>query len=108
MIQNIELKWLYDLITLEKYRNFTIAADIRNISQSSLSRRIQTLENTLGFDVFDRDTSPLQLTEKGKLFVLHARSFLDDFEYNIDKIKGIDNIRRALLHKDLKDNTLLI
>ncbi|NUF83826.1 hypothetical protein, partial [Acinetobacter seifertii] len=26
MIQNIELKWLYDLIILEKYRNFTIAS----------------------------------------------------------------------------------
>lgn len=93
LIQNIELKWLYDLISLEKYRNFTIAADMRNISQSSLSRRIQSLENTLGFEVFNRETSPLQLTEKGKLFVLHARSFLDDFEYNIDKIKGTDNIR---------------
>ncbi len=56
MIQNIELRWLYDLIVLEKYRNFTVAADIRNISQSSLSRRIQTLENSLGFEVFDRDT----------------------------------------------------
>lgn len=93
MIQNIELKWLYDLIILEKYRNFTIAADIRNISQSSLSRRIQTLENSLGFEIFDRDISPLQLTEKGKLFLLHVRSFLDDFEYNIDKIKGTNDLR---------------
>lgn len=93
MIQNIELRWLYDLIVLEKYRNFTVAADIRNISQSSLSRRIQTLENSLGFEVFDRDTSPLKLTEKGKLFLLHVRSLLDDFEYNIDKIKGTNDIR---------------
>lgn len=93
MIQNIELKWLYDLITLEKYRHFTIAADIRSISQSSLSRRIQTLENNLGFEIFDRETSPLQLTEKGKLFILHVRNLLEDFEYNIDKIKGNDHLR---------------
>ena len=93
MIQNIELKWLYDLITLEKYRHFTIAADMRNISQSSLSRRIQTLENNLGFEIFDRETSPLQLTEKGKLFILHVRNLLEDFEYNIDKIKGNDHLR---------------
>ncbi|MGK8802986.1 LysR substrate-binding domain-containing protein [Acinetobacter seifertii] len=93
MIQNIELKWLYDLIILEKYRNFTIASDIRNISQSSLSRRIQALESSLGFEVFDRETSPLQLTEKGKLFVLHARNLLDDFEFNIDRIKGDNHVR---------------
>ncbi len=93
MIQNIELKWLYDLIILEKYRNFTVASDIRNISQSSLSRRIQALENSLGFEVFDRETSPLQLTEKGKLFVLHARNLLDDFEFNIDRIKGDNHVR---------------
>lgn len=93
MIQNIELKWLYDLIVLEKYRNFTVASDIRNISQSSLSRRIQALENSLGFEVFDRETSPLQLTEQGKLFILHARNLLDDFEFNIDQIKGDNHVR---------------
>ncbi|MCG2572060.1 LysR substrate-binding domain-containing protein [Acinetobacter sp. ME22] len=93
MINNIEIKWLYDLIVLEKYRNFTIASDMRSISQSSLSRRIQALENNLGFELFDRETSPLQLTEKGKLFILHARNLLNDFEYNIDRIKGDNNLR---------------
>lgn len=93
MIQNIELKLLYDLITLEKCRNFTIASEIRNISQSSLSRRIQTLENNLGFEVIDREMTPLQLTEKGKLFILHARNILDDFEFNVAQIKGDHHLK---------------
>ncbi|MCF8999523.1 LysR substrate-binding domain-containing protein [Acinetobacter nectaris] len=96
MIQNIELKWLYDLLTLEKHRSFTLTADLRHISQSSLSRRIQTLEKSLGFDIFDRNTSPLQLTEEGKLFILHVRNLLSDFEYNIDKIKGTSEVRSKI------------
>lgn len=96
MIQNIELKWLYDVLTLEKYRNFTLAADLRHVSQSSLSRRIQTLEKSLGFHIFDRQNSPLQLTEEGKLFILNVRNLLSDFEYNIEKIKGTSDLRSKI------------
>lgn len=96
MIQNIELKWLYDVLTLEKHRNFTLAADLRHVSQSSLSRRIQTLEKSLGFHIFDRQTSPLQLTEEGKLFILNVRNLLSDFEYNIEKIKGTSDLRSKI------------
>lgn len=44
MLANLEVKWLYDVIALEESRSFTLAAKARNISQSSFSRRIQSLE----------------------------------------------------------------
>ncbi len=44
MLANLEVKWLYDVIALEESRSFTTAAKARNISQSSFSRRIQSLE----------------------------------------------------------------
>ena len=62
MLANLEVKWLYDVIALEESRSFTLAAKSRNISQSSFSRRIQALEASLGFSIFDRSANPLQLT----------------------------------------------
>ncbi|WP_313902673.1 LysR family transcriptional regulator, partial [Klebsiella pneumoniae] len=38
-----------DVIALEESRSFTLAAKARNISQSSFSRRIQSLDNHMGF-----------------------------------------------------------
>ncbi|MEQ1968712.1 LysR substrate-binding domain-containing protein [Xenorhabdus nematophila] len=88
MLNNIELKWLYDAVMLEELRSFTLAAERRNISQSSFSRRIQALENAVGFKIFDRSASPLQLSLQGRGFIVYARNLLGDIEYQIGKIKG--------------------
>ncbi|WP_038910715.1 hypochlorite stress DNA-binding transcriptional regulator HypT [Dickeya dadantii] len=88
MLNNIETKWLYDFLALEEHRSFTLAAETRNISQSSFSRRIRALEEAVGFDIFDRGAQPLQLTEQGKIFHAHIRNTLDDLEYQIHKLHG--------------------
>ncbi|GAB1440839.1 hypothetical protein MASR2M36_36240 [Providencia sp.] len=61
------------------------------ISQSSFSRRIQSIESSIGFEIFDRSTNPLQLTSQGKSFIVYARNLLDDIYFQINRIKGIDN-----------------
>lgn len=88
MLNNIETKWLYDFIALEEYRSFTLAAEKRNISQSSFSRRIRALETAIGFELFDRNATPLKLTEQGRLLHAHIRSTLDDLEYQLNKLHG--------------------
>lgn len=37
ILHNIETKWLYDFLTLEKCRNFSQAAVSRNVSQPAFS-----------------------------------------------------------------------
>ncbi len=41
-----------------------------SISQPAFSRRIKALEEAIGVELFDRTTSPLQLSEEGKIFIL--------------------------------------
>ncbi|MCX8958129.1 LysR family transcriptional regulator [Erwinia psidii] len=96
MLSNIELKWLHDLVALDEYRSFTLAAEKRNISQSSFSRRIQALESAIGFEIFERSFNPLQLTAKGKNFIVYARNLIDDMEFQINKIRGIDSTRQRI------------
>lgn len=87
-MNNIETKWLYDFIALEETRSFTTASDKRNISQSSLTRRIQSLEMAIGFELFDRNSSPISLTEQGRIFLPHSRNLIDDLEYQVNKLSG--------------------
>lgn len=96
MISNLEIKWLHDIVALEECRSFTLAAEKRNISQSSFSRRIQAIEASIGFEIFDRNTNPLQLTTQGKGFIVYARNLLDDIYFQIDRIKGVDNTKQRI------------
>lgn len=102
-MKSIDTKWLYDFLTLEDCRHFSHAAEQRNISQSAFSRRIRSLELALGVELFDRTSSPLQLTEQGKLFHSQTRSLLQQLEANLSELSGYNlrslaNIKIAAAH----------
>ncbi len=69
-LHNIETKWLYDFLTLEKCRNFSQAAIIRNVSQPAFSRRIRALEHAVGVELFNRQVSPYSFPNRVKSFTL--------------------------------------
>jgi Transcriptional regulator len=94
-MQNIESKWLEDFLALEKLRNFSQAAETRNLSQPAFSRRIRALELAIGVELFDRATSPLQLTDQGRLFHSQARSLLAQMESNLGELSGIGAAGKA-------------
>lgn len=87
-LYNIETKWLYDFLTLEKCRNFSQAAIIRNVSQPAFSRRIRALEHAVGVELFNRQVSPLQLSEQGKIFHSQVRHLLQQLESNLTELRG--------------------
>lgn len=56
--------------------SFTGAAARLNLTQPSLSARIQQLEQSLGGELFHRDRRPVQLTSLGRIFVDYAERAL--------------------------------
>jgi DNA-binding transcriptional LysR family regulator len=70
-----------DFIKLTECNNFSQAADELYISQSSLSKHIQSLESILGVELFDRNTRKISLSEGGRVFLPYAKelekTFLD-------------------------------
>lgn len=52
-----------------KEKSFSRAAENLYISQPSLSAKIKKLEGELGMPIFDRSTSPVRLTDFGKLYI---------------------------------------
>jgi len=83
----VEIKWLHDFLTLSSEGNFRLAAELRGVSQSAFSRRIQALESWIGAPLIDRDSQPSQLTEAGKLFLPTAKKIIDIASATKDEIR---------------------
>ncbi|MDX1297703.1 MAG: LysR substrate-binding domain-containing protein [Pseudomonas sp.] len=74
---NLESKWLEDFVALAATRSFSQAAQKRFVTQPAFSRRIRSLENMLGLTLVDRSCTPVELTESGQLFLVTARSIVE-------------------------------
>lgn len=60
--------------------NLTQAAEIRHTTQSNLSKRLRSLEASLGRDLIDRRSRPLSLTQAGSDFIAVARIIVAEIE----------------------------
>lgn len=72
----MELSWLEDLLTVAEKGHFARAAHARNVSQSALTRRIQSLERWVGAELLDRSAHPIRLTRAGEKFSVRARDIV--------------------------------
>ena len=89
---NLETKWLEDFLALAELRNFSRAAQYRNVTQPAFSRRIRSLEHALGVELIDRTTTPLALTPEGRLFHTTARNLLRQMDDGVQQLKGQNGI----------------
>jgi DNA-binding transcriptional LysR family regulator len=93
----MELTWLEDFLALNATMNFSKAALVRNVTQSTFSRRIQNLESWIGAPLVDRSTFPAALTEAGKAFRATAEDIVQSIYRERDQCKGVARPRRTFL-----------
>jgi len=72
----MELRQLEAFLAVVHEGSFTQAAESLNLTQPSLSARIQQLEQSLNCELFRRDKRPIQLTPLGELFLDYAERAL--------------------------------
>lgn len=92
VVMNIESKWLEDFLILAEVRSFSKAAQIRNMTQPAFSRRIQSLEETVGSQLIDRSNVPISLTPVGSVFRTSARNLMGQITETINHLKGLSNL----------------
>ena len=81
------------IITLEKTRNFTKAANLCKVSQPTLSMQIQKLEEELKVKIFDRTKKPIELSEIGIKIINQAKKILIEFK----KMDDVLNDKKEVL-----------
>lgn len=76
-----------------KTRSFSRAAENLYITQPSLSAVIKKIEKKIGTPIFDRSTSPLQLTECGEKYIHCIEKLMDmenEFSNYLNDLEGLN------------------
>ncbi len=74
------IRHLKIFISVYEASNITRAAEVLHMTQPSVSRAIQEIENYYGIVLFERINHRLSVTETGKSFYAHAIHILDSFD----------------------------
>ena len=83
----MDIQWFKDLGHVAAAGNFSQAAQLNNISQSALSRRIKALEDWVGAALVDRSSHPITLTDAGKQMLEAGEQALSRVETERDQIR---------------------
>lgn len=86
----LELQHLRYAIAVKDHQGFIQAAITLGLDQGFLSRQIQRLEARLGFDLFDRATRPLGITNAGQAFLEKAEQILIQTQRAVELAQEIE------------------
>lgn len=93
----MELRQLKYFVKITETLNFTEAAKLLFITQSTLSQQIKQLENELQLLLFDRIGKKIFLTEAGAEFLPFAKKTIADSELGIQRLRDLQNIQTGEL-----------
>lgn len=85
-------------LTVCKYKSFTKAAEEMYITQSTVSRKVSSLENELNVCLIERTPSNLQLTRAGSLLFEEGPSLIGQVKVLKEKLKGFDAESTGTIH----------
>jgi LysR family transcriptional regulator, transcription activator of glutamate synthase operon len=84
----METEHLKEFVMLAEVGNYLDAAERLFISQSSLSKHIQSLERELGVSLFDRTTRKIALSSAGEAFLPHAKQIIIEMKAGADAVNA--------------------
>lgn len=100
----MELSFVREFVLLAEIRKFSAAAEYLHISQSTLSRHIQSLENELGQPLLIRTTRSLELSQYGALFLPHARVICLEYEKALSDFVAAEQSKNGTIHLGIVHN----
>lgn len=78
-------------------KSFSRAAEMLNLVQPSLSKRISALEETIGVRLFNRETRPITLTREGELLYTSWSGIAREFEMSLERASELQNTNRIVV-----------
>lgn len=80
------------IMAVYEEESFSKASEKLFVSQPSLSANVKRIEKRLGYEIFDRSTIPIRLTEFGQEYVANAKEIIrieQDFQMYISKVDNL-------------------
>lgn len=71
---SLEIRWIEDLLALEQEKSISKAAELRHVTQSAFTRRIQAIEDALGFQILKRYSKNVDFTDAGQILLSSAKN----------------------------------
>lgn len=90
---SLEIRWVLDLITLDQEKSISKAAQKRYVSQSAFTRRLQHLEESVGFAIIERYGKDIYFTELGRILLATANSLEAQLNESMQLIYEMRNIQ---------------
>lgn len=91
------LKQIEYLQAVVENKNFYLAAELCNVSQSAISQQIKKLEDELGVKLLERHNRTFSLTPAGEYFYRKSLIITKDISHMIKKTKHIADNNHAVL-----------
>jgi DNA-binding transcriptional LysR family regulator len=93
----MDLDWLKDFLALAEQRNFSRAAELRNVTQPAFSRRIRALEDWISVPLFLRSAQGATLTPAGAYFQPLAQDLLRNLQRLQRETRAVGEDERGAL-----------
>ena len=75
----MQIKQLEYLVEISHRKSFNSASEYLYITPQSLSRSITTMENELGFKLFERNSRGVRFTREGELYLEAAKENTESY-----------------------------
>jgi DNA-binding transcriptional LysR family regulator len=86
----MKIEKLYYFLSVARNLNFTRAAQECHIAQPAISRQMHSLEEELGFLLFDRTSRKVRLTAAGEAFYQNISQFIKDYEGSVAELQQME------------------
>ena len=93
----MDTQYIQEFVKLAETMNFSAAAKQMHISQSSLSRHMQKLEEELGKPLFIRTTRRMELSDFGRQFLPSALKIDEAVREGMENIREYERNNRKSL-----------
>ena len=84
-------------LQVSQHRSFSRAAEVLQLTQPSITARIQALERELGEELFERGGRGVRLTDAGTAFLPYVERLLQTLQEGRDAVEEVRNIQLGSL-----------
>ena len=93
----LNLEELEQLIAFDEFGTLSKAAEYLHISQPTITRTMQHVEESFGVALFHRGKNRIALNETGKQAVIAARKLLAEAEHAVSRVQDFDKRQHTIV-----------